>query len=383
MDNKYFFKNKLLLKLIKTIDKLGSIFFKSRGVLDFKPKKILISNVGHLGDLLLSLKVVEVIKSKDPDVEIYFLCSSWSYDLIKKHPLIDGIVIYDPFFLSSSTNFFLKFVKSIYLFIKAFLKIRKISIDTAFDLRASFPNTLILLRLGGAKRVYGYGTVGFGFLCDKTVEWQEGKHEMEHYIDVIRCVYKTEDDEIKKQIDLSYLTKDVNEKKLFERLGVDPTERFVVFHICSRDKRKMIDVEKWLRLFDYASSKYKVVFTGSKNEFEYINKYFSNKPNTLNLAGKISIGELVLLLKKAYFIISIDSFVGHIAGVLNLNSIIVFSGGVDVKRFGPLGKNSYVLRKDIFCAPCYWYRREDCKYECMDLDILEKFREIELKIEKG
>ncbi len=380
MDNKYFFRNKLLLKLIKTIDNLGRIFFKPRGVLSFKPQKILISNIGHLGDILLSLKVVEVIKSKDPDVSIYFLCSTWSYDLIRKHPFINDIIVYDSFFLSSSTNFFLKFLRSSYLFIKAFLKIRKISVDTAFDLRASFPNTIILLRVGGAKRVYGYGTVGFGFLCDKTAEWEEGKHEIEHYMDVIRCVYKVEDYEIKKQIDLSYLTKDVDEKKLFERLGIDITERFVVFHICSRDKRKMIDVEKWLKLFDYISSKYKVIFTGSKNEFEYINRYFSNKPNALNLAGKINVGELILLLKKAYFVISVDSFVGQIAGMLNLNSIIVFSGGVDVKRFGPLGKNSYVLKKDIPCSPCYWYRREDCKYECMDLDILEKFREVEQKI---
>lgn len=378
----YFLKNKKLLKLILIIDTFGDIIFKPRKIdFNFKPEKVIISNVGHLGDILLSLKTIDVIKNRNPDSKIYFLCSSWAYPLVKNHPLIEDIIIYDPFFLNSSDKFLLKFFKSLYFFIRAFLKIRKISPDIAFDLRASFPNTLMLLRLGGSKFIAGYGTVGFGFLCDKLIEWKEGKHEIEHYLDVLRCICDINKDEIKRAIDLSYLTNNIDERILFEKIGIDMNEKFLIFHICSRDRRKMIDIKEWLKLFDYCSSKYKIVFTGTQDEFEYINKYFGSKYNALNVAGKLNLGELIFLIKKSFFIITLDSFVGQLVGVLNLNSIVIFSGGVDVKRFGPLGEKSYALRKNISCSPCLWYRRKDCRYECMDLDILEKFIEVEKNIE--
>ncbi|MEW6013591.1 MAG: hypothetical protein AB1602_09360, partial [Elusimicrobiota bacterium] len=92
-------------------------------------------------------------------------------------------------------------------------------------------------------------------------------------------------------------------------------------------------------------------------------------------------GELVLILKNSFLTVTLDSFVGQICSLLNLYSLVIFSGGVDIKRFGPLGDRCRVIKKDIFCSPCNWYIRKDCEYECMDIDILSEFKKFEKEIE--
>ncbi|HOJ86575.1 MAG TPA: glycosyltransferase family 9 protein [Elusimicrobiales bacterium] len=381
LKNKYFFRNKSLIVFFSVLDFIGQKIINHKEIpSDFKPEKILISNIGHLGDVFLSIKVLEEIKERFPDSKIYFLCSSWSLKLIEKNPIINEIIIYDSFFLSSEKNFVIRIYKTLKSFLNAFFSIKKIKPDIAFDLRASFPNTLLLLGLSGVKHICGYQTAGFGFFCDKKVVWRDGAHETEHFFNVIRPVWDVASYESFKPINLDYLISDLKDVDLLNKYGINK-EKYLVFHVVSRDKRKMIDINKWIDLFNYFSSKYQILFTGSEEESEYINKYFKDFNNTINLAGKLSIGELVLILKNSFLTVTLDSFVGQICSVLNLNSIIIFSGGVDIKRFGPLGDRCRVIKKDIFCSPCSWYIRSDCKYECMDIDVLSEFKKFEKEIE--
>ncbi len=377
LKNKYFFRNKALIVFFAVLDFIGEKLIKHKEIpTDFKPEKILISNIGHLGDVFLSIKVLEEIKERCPNSKIYFLCSSWSLKLIEKNPNINEIIIYDSFFLSSEKNFFVRIYKSLISFLKAFLKIKKTNPDIAFDLRASFPNTLLILGLTGVKRIFGYQTAGFGFFCDKKIIWREGVHETEHFFDVIRPLWDISLYKLSKPINFNYLASDLNDADLLNKYGINK-DKYLVFHIVSRDGRKMIDIKKWIELFNYSSSKYKIVFTGSREESGYINNYFKGLNNAMNLAGELSIGELILILKNSFLTVTLDSFVGQICSLLNLYSLVIFSGGVDVKRFGPLGDRSRVIKKDIFCSPCNWYIRKDCDYECMDIDILSEFKKIE------
>lgn len=382
LKNKYFFRNKSLIVFFSVLDFIGQKIINHKEIPpNFKPEKIVISNTGHLGDILLSLKALEVVKEKNPDSKIFFLCGSWGIKLIKDNPIVDDFIIYDSFFLNTKKSLFIRIFNSVKSFLKAYFKIRKINPDIAFDLRASFPNTILLLGLSRIKYICGYDTVGFGFFCDKKIKWLEGKHETEHFLDVLRSVW----DDIPpyknmNRINLNYLTSKINEINLLENYNLLP-QKYLVFHIVSRDRRKMIDINKWIELFNYCSSKYKIVFTGSKEESKYINKYFKDYNNAINLAGRLSVGELILILKNSFLTVTLDSFVGQICSLLNLNSLVIFSGGVDVKRFGPLGDKCRVIKKDIFCSPCNWYIRKDCEYECMDIDILSEFKKFEKEIE--
>jgi len=375
----YFFKNKKVINFIKIIDYIGAKLFKSRKIeRAFKPKKILISNIGHLGDVLLSLSLIESIKKSNKEIQIFYLCLESNMELLKNNPNIEKIITYYSFFQSSEKNFLKKLINSILSFLKTIFIIKEIKPDIAFDLRASFPNTLFLLWLSGVRKIIGYGTVGFGFVLSKKIEWDDNKHEIDHYKDVLKGFFDLEPSKL--ELNLDYLCKGINTSDLFLKFGIKDYRKKLVFHIVSRDERKMIDIEKWKEVYEYCNSKYEIIFTGNKEEAQYIQRNFSNYKNLRNLAGKLSLGELITLLRNVNFIITIDSFVGQICSVYNLPSIIIFTGGVDVKRFGPIGDKCIVLRRDIFCSPCGWYLRDGCKYECKDLSIIKKFIEMENKI---
>jgi heptosyltransferase-1 len=377
----YFFRNKKLIRVFKFIDFLGKKTFKFNKKTEknhHQYNNILISNIGHLGDILLSLKAIEVVREKNNNSKIYFISSSSSYPLIKDNPLIDDVIIYDDFFLLEKKNLF-SLLKCFFNYLRIVFLLRNLNIDIAFDLRAYFPNTLHLLWLGGVKNIYGYPTVGFGFVLSKKTEWIE-KHETEHMLDVLRSYYDDIPDyKSLLPINIKYLVKEVKNNLLFEKFNIK-TYDYLVFHIVSRDKRKMINIKRWLDLYNYSSKKYNIVFTGNLNERKYISEYFYEDEKTKILAGELSIGELITLTENSKFIITIDSFIGQVVSLMNLPSIVIFSGGVNSKIFGPIGDKCIILRNEIECAPCNYYVRNNCRFECNDIDILKKFIEIEKEL---
>ena len=380
VNNRYFFKNKVLIILMGLIDSIGMKMFKVTNHDYFKKdvSKILVSNIGHLGDVLISLPLIEYIKKSNKNVQIFYLCLKDDVVLLKNNPNISKIIPYYSFFQSSEKDIFRRTINSLFSFINTIFIIRKLNPNVAFDLRASFANTLFLLWLSGVKRIIGYGTVGFRFVLSKEIEWDEQKHEIEHYKDILKVMFNF--DYFNNELNLNYLCNNVDIENLFLKFGINKDKKKIIFHITSRDKRKMIDIEKWKEIYNYCKDKYEVILTGDKSDVDYIKKHFGKYENLKNLSGKLNLGELIILLKNVHFIIAIDSFIGQLCSILNLSSILIFSGPVDLRRFGPIGNRCVVLKKDIFCSPCGWYLREGCKYECKDLNILEKFIELENKI---
>ena len=75
----------------------------------------------------------------------------------------------------------------------------------------------------------------------------------------------------------------------------------------------------------------------------------------INLAGKTSLGQLAGLLKRCRIFICNDSGPMHIAAALEVPVIAIFGraqDGLSPRRWGPLGKQSFVLHKDVGCIEC-------------------------------
>ena len=75
----------------------------------------------------------------------------------------------------------------------------------------------------------------------------------------------------------------------------------------------------------------------------------------------------MLLVKHCHLFIGNNSGSGHIAGMVNTPTLIAFSGQVLPSQWSPLGKNSFVIRTDMNCAPCYFSVKEQCHrgIECL------------------
>jgi ADP-heptose:LPS heptosyltransferase len=83
----------------------------------------------------------------------------------------------------------------------------------------------------------------------------------------------------------------------------------------------------------------------------------------LNLAGRLSVGELAALLRRCRALISNDSAPVHVAAAVGTPVIAIFGRtqpGLGARRWGPLGEQHLVLQTD---GPCERARPHDCDVE--------------------
>ena len=85
----------VILRLLLTdfLCLLTSFIFHPKPIKRFN--KILIANPSHLGDLVISSFLVDILKSNYPKLEIDFLCGSWGKDLLGANQNISNIFVID------------------------------------------------------------------------------------------------------------------------------------------------------------------------------------------------------------------------------------------------------------------------------------------------
>lgn len=95
-----------------------------------------------------------------------------------------------------------------------------------------------------------------------------------------------------------------------------------------------------------------VAITGAPSEREACEQIARQiGPHTINLAGRTTLRELIVLYTMADVLVTNDSGPGHFASLTGIYSIVLF-GPETPTVFGPIGRNSRVLRADIACSPC-------------------------------
>ena len=60
-----------------------------------KPKRILISRIDKIGDVVLSTPVIENVRKAYPDAYIAFMCRPITKDIVNGNPYLDEVIVYD------------------------------------------------------------------------------------------------------------------------------------------------------------------------------------------------------------------------------------------------------------------------------------------------
>jgi ADP-heptose:LPS heptosyltransferase len=71
----------------------------------------------------------------------------------------------------------------------------------------------------------------------------------------------------------------------------------------------------------------------------------------INLAGKTTLRELLILYTLADVLVTNDSGPAHFASLTDIHSIVLY-GPETPKLFGALGRNSHALYAKLACSPC-------------------------------
>ncbi|MCX7821692.1 MAG: hypothetical protein N2258_08485 [Brevinematales bacterium] len=302
--------------------------------------------------MLLATSILKPLKQKFPDVFIDIVCGEWALPVIENNPYLrNKIIINVPFANRKNISGLRKKIEFLKTFISSLKLIRKEKYDLGLFLRSRRGNLVSLALLGDIKYTVGHGTAGFGFLFSKEVEWKNGIHEVEHFVEILKPIgidNKTEDF-IPELFPLELHR--IFAKTIFNDLKI--VSRMAIIHPGSGNLLKTLSIEKWKKVVSILLNKnYEVVITGSNSEVELAKKIATDFDKVKILNGKFDVLSLYEFFKLADLIITVDSLSAHIAGIANVRTYVFYSGLGDVNQWRALGKNITILKNDCPESPC-------------------------------
>jgi ADP-heptose:LPS heptosyltransferase len=312
---RYLVRSRLAVFVLRCIDAL----FRQRRAEWKSPKRILLCNLAHLGDVVRATAALPIVKEAYPEAEIGFLIGSWSKPVLQNHPLVDKIHCVDHWKLNRAST---PLWKKILHYLKQRKKvIREIQgYDLAIDLYPYFPNAIHMLYKAGIPLRVGYTSGGFGPLLTHPQEWKENSLSRPHLICPSR-VQKTH----------------------------------ILMHMGTGSSLKEWPEKRWKELaMRLAGEGHELVFTG-RGEAECAR------------IQRMGVGHLVMdaewdvfvsWIAEAKLLISVDSAAVHVAAAFEVPTVVLFCGINSMSEWRPHNPKAQVLMHPVSCAPCY--RKKGC-----------------------
>lgn len=346
----YLVKNRIFLFVIRFIDFILYAFKRNQDDIKFPEnvQNILISNIGHLGDVVLTTSMLPFLKNIYPNAKIGILVGSWSREIVEDHLFIDYIHIIDHWKINRAPKILIyKVVTYLQTWIKSIRQVRKIQYDLAIDFYPFFPNTIFFLLFSNIDKRLGYASGGFGSLLTDSLEWKhEKKHITSFFFDLLKLCENNLESYACFRPYIEYA-----EEIRCERLV---PKNYAIFHIGAGADQKKWPLHKWSELLKQVKEQGIMVLCTGKGVKEYqdIENLVSLNDHAINMCDKVSIKELICLVRNAHYVITVDSFVAHLAYGFEIPTVVIYSGINPIYLWGPPVGHIRSIFKDLSCSPC-------------------------------
>jgi ADP-heptose:LPS heptosyltransferase len=335
------------------------------------PRRILLANGAHLGDVFLSLSLLPALRSAFPRAHVGFLCGTWARCLLEHHPLVEWLHHVDHWKLNRSDRCLGERLRRYQRTRRQALReIRRNRYDVAIDLYYYFPNSIPLLWQAGIPCRIGYTSGGFGPLLTLGLEWAPGnRHVTDYQADLLRLLGVSDLDLRKARPQVAAKDEQLPGAVMHDlrSLGV-PARGFLVFHMGTAAALKEWPPPHWHELAQRVTAEgHALVFTGTSGRERRNSEHVCARlPGCVNLCGRLSWDELVTVIRHARLLVGVDSVAGHIAAAVGTPCVVISSGITNPAHWRPRGAACRALSHAVPCAPCY--RSRGCEgMECVRL----------------
>lgn len=330
--------------------------------------RILIAIKGFLGDTILSTPLFAAIKKLHPESEIYVIARAQAASLLRREPLLNGIIIYD------RGNGLLGLLRQS-------KQLRNYGFNRVYSIHRSARTALMLYMAGIPERV-GFADANLSILYNTKIKRDLEQHEVlrnlaitssETPIQLLSTELRLHVPEIK---DVATDLRQTIHKRRYAVLvpgSVWATKRW-----------------HWQGYRQVAAclikNGWQVVLTGSPQEAE-ISAQVASGLELVDYTGKISIEESLLLLKHSQLVVCNDSMALHASSAFKIPTVAVFCATSQRFGFGPWKNRAIVVEKEgLSCKPCARHGGRKCPNgteACMrNLDASRVIRSIEEVLEE-
>ncbi|MBU0600469.1 lipopolysaccharide heptosyltransferase II [bacterium] len=318
-----------------------------------KFKKILIIQTGFIGDVVLTIPLIETIKKNYPQSFLCAVTLKNGKDILLYNPYLDEIIIYE----KKSRD------KGLINFINLVKKIRRKRFNLAILPHKSLRSVLIAVFSGIKERVGLKKYLAYLFYSKKIplIKEDQAIERNLRLASALNCAL------IEKNPHLYLSAKDNEYTDKFLRInshdylvGINPgaawkTKRWV--------KEGFAEVGNILA----KEGKVKIIFFGGPNETSLVKEIMeliNFKP--IIATGKTTVRQMISLISKCKLYIGNDSGPTHIAASLGIPTVVIFGPTVLEQGFTPRGDKVVILEnKSLKCRPCGGHGPDRCKYDTL------------------
>jgi len=329
--------------------------------------KILVIKFGTLGDAILLKPTLRTLRENFPLAHIAVLCSAANIEVFQNSPYLDEVMVIR----------FVSLVNPFYL-LRLIRRIKKGQFNLTIDCEEWAKIPVLISFLAHAKERVGFKTRGQHkhYLFTKTVPHMQNKHELECFLDLLKPLgLKTENRDIKlspQQANIREASRILADRKI--------DSNFVILHseVPAGSRQRQWPIENLAELGKQLISRHKfkiLIIATEKGRFqaERLNFLLGNQAE---LMISLPILTVYAILEKANFVVTNNTGFMHLA-VSAGTRVFALHGPTSPLKWGPLNKESAVIKSELNCSPClylgfeYGCRTNRCMQQITPQKVLE------------
>lgn len=320
--------------------------------LELNNKKILVTFLMHLGDLVLITPFIHALRKTAPAAHITFLCDEKLKDVVLHNPYIDEVVTIDRYGMDNHL---------ISLWSCA-CKLSKFNFDVLINLHPNERCSFIAAFTKAKMRV-GTSHILFRLFWDEFTPLDRKKHAADMYLDVLTQLGA----ETLEHNGLEIFTGADDERfveNYWQQIGVNNDDKLIGFNIGSAVVTKRWASDRFAKVADYFADKgYKTIFFGGKMDGELVQDAVAKmQMQPIVVTGKFTIGQLTAAMRRCVLIITNDSGPMHVA-ISQKVPIVAMYGPSNIELYGPYQADAVIVRAEPPCDGC----KQGMKHQCDDM----------------
>ncbi len=323
--------------------------------------KILIRATNWVGDAIMALPALRVVRARFPDARIAILARPYVADIYRGQKICDELISYDPKGAHAGLVGRERLAK----------ELRKRKFDVALLLQNAFDAAWLAWRSGIPERV-GYARDGRSLLLTRKIpapkRGEIPAHEQFYYLELLRRAGWI--DSLPGE---SFIALDVSEEhrrqaeEALSSAGARPNAvRIAIGAGASYGSAKCWPPDRFaefvnrFRLHTDAD----VILFGTAAEQKVSDAIGAGiKGPSISLVGKTAIAALPALLSRCQLFVGNDSGAMHVAAAVGLPVVAIF-GPTDPHGTAPVTPRCTVVQEKPYCSPCF-LRRCPIDHRCM------------------
>lgn len=273
-------------------------------------KKILLVQLGRIGDLILMTPMFKVLKQLNSENELHLLAGQHNYALAIEHPLIDKVHVFNKHPIQT---------------IQLVQQLRKEKFNIWIDVKDHFSTeSYWLAKLSNAKIKVGFNRkdaalFDHGILPD--VE-QANRHAIKRNIVALDFLKLNLDSEIQKPI--LYLNNDC-EKKLNNFLLQHDIVKYFCINISATSESRYWHTQKWIEFLNYLGERQiRCLVISSPSDTDIANEIVLSAKNCYFYRTN-SIIDVFSVVKHSEMTITVDTSVVHIASAFDVPVLALYA----------------------------------------------------------